>query len=570
MSVANPYNKGGKAQSLQRLSEAGFRVPPFFLCDSTWSREDILNKIKSDLRKSNFFAVRSSAEGEDSAQKSFAGHFYSAVAIKKGQVYDEVKKVCASFKGLTGSVIIQEFIASDSAGVMFSEVEGGKVVINSTLGMCFPVVNGQACDEYICHKNGRIVSKTVQDKSAAFFREGVISTENTKKESLNSEEISELTDLAQRIQKLFRSPQDIEWCFKENKLYVLQSRPITRSFKIGEEEYFDSANIAESYSGIVLPLTCTFARMVYERVYKDLLAMSGVSRKKIERYSMIFENLLGFFYGRMYYNMNNWYHLAEFVPGYERNKKNFEGMITSNIREEVQKAIKPSLGLTVAYPFIVALKLLTYGFATRLFKWRVNKYLRELRQKDFGSLSYAECIKLFHKINEKLLNKWYVTLENDFFVMTYLGLLKKLLKEEDIQKAIVFESKATEQVKAIADLSAKIYEDQSLWASVQSRNINDFQVKIKGRLDMNTSLQEYLSSFGGRFANELKLESIGVDEDVGKLLDVLKAYHDHQPRAALKPQKLNISFARNTIVQLILWKFRKYASRREEFRLLRS
>src|SRR3990167_9890566 len=227
-----------------------------------------------------------------------------------------------------------------------------------------------------------------------------------------------------------------------------------------EIEYFDSANIAESYSGIVLPLTCSFAKMVYEQVYTDLLRMSGVSRRKLEQHSHVFENLLGFFYGRMYYNMNNWYRMAEFVPGYRRNKENFELMITSNIKQDVATSIKPSPILAVFYPIIVAAKVAVFGITSARFKSDVKKHLHWLREHDFYSLTYTECIDLFNNINENLLRRWYVTLENDFFVMTYLGILKKMLGEEHLQEALVFPSKATEQVTALAFLSKKMSEDR--------------------------------------------------------------------------------------------------------------
>ncbi len=195
------------------------------------------------------------------------------------------------------------------------------------------------------------------------------------------------------------------------------------------KEYFDSANIAESYSGIVLPLTYTFAKMVYEQVYKDLLRMSGVSREKIEHHSEVFENLLGFFNGRMYYNMNNWYHMAEFVPGYKRNKKNFEVMITSHVKEFVPKRIHSSAVLSILYPFIVGFKVITFGLTSARFKTSVERHLNLLRKKDFSSLSYQDSIHLFSDLNRILLRLWYISLENDFFVMTYVGILKKILDE---------------------------------------------------------------------------------------------------------------------------------------------
>ena len=44
---------------------------------------------------------------------------------------------------------------------------------------------------------------------------------------------------------------------------------------------FDSANIGESYSGIVSPLTSSFAKSIYKFVYTDLLVHSGVSIKRL-------------------------------------------------------------------------------------------------------------------------------------------------------------------------------------------------------------------------------------------------------------------------------------------------
>ena len=345
--------KNGKAHSLIKLKEKGFNIPTFFVCDATWSEEQLETKIQSHLPNTNYFAVRSSAANEDSSDRSYAGHFYTAIGVSRQDVYKEIKKVQESYGDMNGSVIVQEFIASDKAGVMFTEISKDTIVINSTMGLCQSVVSGKECDEYVFSSKGTLVRKSIPpEKPILVFRNGKIISKKISEESLDNLAIDRLMKLGAKIQNFFGSPQDVEWCFKGKDLFVLQSRPITRDFKLGQEEYFDSANIAESYSGIVLPLTCSFAKMVYEQVYKDLLNMSGVSRKKIERHSDIFENLLGFFYGRMYYNMNNWYRMAEFVPGYGRNKKNFELMITSNIKQEIATVIKPSMTLKILYPAI--------------------------------------------------------------------------------------------------------------------------------------------------------------------------------------------------------------------------
>jgi len=546
-------------------------VPIFFVCDMSWSEESVLAQIDKKLPTTQYFAVRSSAENEDSKGKSFAGHFYTGIGISKKDVFDEIVKVHRSFGDMPGSIIVQDFISSDAAGVMFTEVNKNMVVINATVGLCQPVVSGESCDEYLCSKDGTLLKKVIsKEKIVAFFVGGKIISKKSEQESLDESKVKRLVRLAAEIQSFFGSPQDIEWCFKNNELYILQSRPITRDFSVGEETHFDSANIAESYSGIVLPLTCSFAKMIYEQVYKDLLHMSGVSRRKIEQHSCVFENLLGFFYGRMYYNMNNWYRMAEFVPGYRRNKDNLELMITSNIKADVETVIKPSLMLRILYPIIVGAKVAMFGLTSAYFKFNVKKHLRWLRDHDFERLTYEECLALFENLNEQLLRRWYITLENDFFAMTYLGILKKMIGEKHLQGALMFSSKATEQVAALASLSKQMSEEKSLWQAIESENVEMFNNELTRHAKINLALKDYLYSFGGRFANELKLESVGVDEDTKKLFAVLRAYRNYTPRLTTFHFDVPLPLLRKIVTKIILRKFKKYASRREEFRLLRS
>lgn len=564
---------GGKASSLLKLRDGGFLVPPFFVGESSCSQEEVLLRIAQKMPEVNYFAVRSSVQGEDSKEKSQAGRFYSAIGVPKDHVFEEFRRVTASFGSQNGSVIIQEFIPSDKAGVVFSEVDKNKIVINAAIGLCQPVVQGCACDEYICDKKGEIISKNIpKEKEIGLFIKGRIVFQKSSAESLTSGEVEQLSKLSGQIQSFFGLPQDIEWCFWKGNLYVLQSRPITRDFRVEKTEYFfDSANIAESYSGIVLPLTYSYAQHVYENAYKDLLRGSGVSREKIEMYRHVFENLLGLFCGRMYYNMNNWYRMTAFVPGYKRNKKNFELMITSNVKEEIEVTIKPSLLLKVFYPLLAFIKVLLFGLTARRFRFVVQQEIRRLQNYDFTELGYSECVLLFKELNQGLLHRWYVTLENDFLVMTHLGFLKRFASERELQKLIIFQSKATEQVAALSQLSKKVQATPPLWDAVEKGDAGTFDSIIADNDAIRAEISGYLEKFGGRFANELKLESVGIDEDTAKFLSVLKLYSKYKPAPrGMGDEVIALSPLKKLLFELILKKFKKYASQREEFRLLRS
>ncbi|MEK7658638.1 MAG: PEP/pyruvate-binding domain-containing protein [Patescibacteria group bacterium] len=566
------YNTG-KANSLIELRKRGFNVPPFFVLNAFDKEDKIIAGINEILPGVEYFAVRSSAKNEDSKEKSYAGQFYSALGVSKEHLFEEFTKVVDSFCGKDGLVIIQEFIPSDKAGVVFSQVDKEKIVIDSTIGLCRPVVDGFACDEYVCDKNGHIIHKNISEaKDIQLFKNNKIISEKSFIESLTGDEIGQLASIARQIQKLFGCPQDIEWCIKSNVLYILQSRPITHDFKLRKEEYFfDSANIAESYSGIVLPLTFSYAQFVYEKAYMDLLIMSGASKKKVNAHEDIFRNLLGHFYGRMYYNMNNWYKMTAFIPGYRRNKNNLEAMITSNVKEEIDISIKPSLWLKFFYPIIAGTKILFFGITSRYFKLFVRGKIRRLQKYNFNELDYKECTSLFKELSNSLLHKWYITMENDFLVMTYLGFLRKIIDEETLQKNIVFQSTATKQVSAIADLSKKIQKKSDLWDAIKRGDADEFKRLILKNIEIEKALNKYLLEFGYRFANELKLESIGIEEDITKLFNVLKIYENYKyTDYKTKNISLSLPLYKRFLFFLTLREFKKHASKREEFRLLRS
>jgi len=564
---------GNKALYLIKMKKLGFNIPAFFVINNRpKSEQDFLKKVESKISKAEYFAVRSSAGCEDSEEKSFAGYFYSALAVKKENLIKEIDRVIKSYKGAKGSIIIQEFISSDKGGVMFSNAGDSRVIINSNFGLCDSVVKGDKCDEYIFDKNGKFIAKDIQDKkNALIFNNGLIKNKEYQEESLKEVEIRKLLSVAHKIESLFNKPQDIEWCFRDGVLFILQSRPITKNVFSDKIYHFDSANIAESYSGIVLPLTCSFATHIYRRVYEDLLIGSGVDKKKIIKNSKIFKNMLGFFYGRIYYNMNNWYKMTAFLPGYNRNKENLERMITSNISEKIEHDIYPSLWLRIKYPFIFLFKLLFFTVVITNFKKKVRYEIKQARKVNIDNFSKKECFDFYEKLKLKLLNNWYRTVENDFMVMTYLGILRKIYSEEVIKKIIQFNSQSTEQIKSLKDIAVGFKNDFNLWQSIKLRNEHLFKKNLLDNIRLEQKIEQYFLKYGGRFANELKLESNDVENDFEKFSVMIELYSKAQ---TTKPHKFkykrDYNLYKNLFGMFVLRKFKKYSSQREELRLLRS
>ena len=414
---------GNKAEKLLFLKKEGFNVPDLFVLPKHLSEKEVLKKCDEN----QIYAVRSSCISEDSKSKSFAGYFYSEIGVSYKNIYKAYQKVISSFKNEEGVVIIQEFIPSDKSGVIFTNDGSSNMVINSNFGVCKTVVEGWECDELLVSKKGIILNKEYPKiKESLIWKDKKLIKNKENQFSLNSKEINQLIEKSQEIESIMNCPQDIEWCFYKEKLYILQSRPITALINDPKNwVYYDSANIAESYSGQISPLTISFATHIYEEVYRQLVHHSGVSQEKLKAYKDVFNNMVNSFNGRLFYNMNNWYKMMSFIPGYNRNKENLEVMITSNVKEEVIRDIKPSLFLKITYPFIIIWKFLRAKSNNAKFQDYVTQFIKDSRKKNFKNLSYNDCKIAFQEVHDKLIKKWYITVENDFLVMTYFGILKK-------------------------------------------------------------------------------------------------------------------------------------------------
>ena len=59
----------------------------------------------------------------------------------------------------------------------------------------------------------------------------MIPIKKTFKQKLSGREIVNLAKIAKKIEKIYQKGCDIEWCKKDKKIYILQSRPITTGNK---------------------------------------------------------------------------------------------------------------------------------------------------------------------------------------------------------------------------------------------------------------------------------------------------------------------------------------------------
>ncbi|MDI6889221.1 MAG: PEP/pyruvate-binding domain-containing protein, partial [Methanocellales archaeon] len=216
--------------------------------------------------KNVFVAVRSSATAEDLPGASFAGQQDTLLNISGGKaVVDSVKKCWASLYGARAifyrvkqgfdhrhvyiSTVVQKMVDAEKAGVMFtSHPTSGEPlsVIEASWGLGETVVSGAISpDNYVVdRRTGSIIQRKISSKSIMHVRDPktgrTIKKEVPKdlvdKPVLSDDEVLKLTEFGELVERHYDSPQDVEWAIEKEKIYMLQSRPITTIQKMPVKE----------------------------------------------------------------------------------------------------------------------------------------------------------------------------------------------------------------------------------------------------------------------------------------------------------------------------------------------
>ena len=196
-------------------------------------------------------AVRSSATAEDAADTSFAGMNRSFTNVTVDDAVDRVLDCWESLygdrvvayraqRGLTDepaiAVIVQRMVPSDRSGVMFTLDDTGETMtIEGTFGLGEYVVSGTVePDSYRVERaTGRPIEIRIGRKSDELVTTATgqesrpLTPDRSGAEVLAPDEIGRLAQLGMAIEAHYGRPQDVEWAFVGDELWIVQSRPIT-------------------------------------------------------------------------------------------------------------------------------------------------------------------------------------------------------------------------------------------------------------------------------------------------------------------------------------------------------
>ncbi|MDD2867061.1 PEP/pyruvate-binding domain-containing protein [Neomegalonema sp.] len=524
---------GGKAAALARLQAEGFEIPPFFALEGE----------AADLREAlaalgpGPYAVRSSGREEDGASHSHAGQFLSLLNIPAEGVAEAARKVRDS--GLTDSlrayraargldpeggapaVLVQRMIAPRAAGVAFTADpvtgERGVLLISAVEGLADRLVGGE-----------------VEGEDWRLDARGHATSASEGPRVLTEADLKALADLGRALEAKLKGPQDFEWAFEGEKLWLLQARPITTlpaSLLAPPDPaltVFDNSNIVESYPGVVSTLTYGFAQYVYARVYQRLLGLLGVKRETISDHREVLENLLARADGRVYYNLANWRKALGLLPGARLNAQFMDSMM--GLDEPLPADLlarltpPPAQGLARFGEYArlggAGLRLfrewLRLPGRIRLFEQRLEAALARPAG-ELKGLPFSALAEEYRRIEAQLLERWDAPLVNDFLCMIAFGSSRKMLEQAGGDRGLTLHNDvmigqgdivSAEPAKRIREMGALARREPALMEALRR---NDSEALAAGAL--GPPLAGYLARFADRCAEELKLESVTLDED---------------------------------------------------------
>ena len=217
-------------------------------------------------------AVRSSATAEDLPNASFAGQQETYLNVQgEARLLKKVKECWASLFNARAiyyrheqkfdhfrvglAAVVQRMAQSDKSGIAFSidpvTNDKTKLVIEAIYGLGEYIVQGKVTpDHYEVDKRSFVIlKKEPHYQNLKFIKKGSdnaevrLSKTEGSQTKLSDEEIIKVAMLVKDIENHYYFPQDIEWAIEKERVFIVQSRPITTIKEVGDKSSAQAAGV---------------------------------------------------------------------------------------------------------------------------------------------------------------------------------------------------------------------------------------------------------------------------------------------------------------------------------------
>lgn len=525
-------------------------------------------------------AVRSSGADEDLPNLSFEGQYSSFLGVSGfDAVAERVRDCWASAYSARSlvyrwlhdlpvdridlAVILQEMVPAEVSGVMSTAdpVSGDrtKALISCVYGLGETLEAGRVdADTLTLDRPTRVVGDAVIGEKAERLDVGPdglelseVSPFARERFALTNDQVGELGDLAEAVEKAFGTPQEVGWALHDGVFHVLRSRPIAALREAeGEVRVWDGSGTAESFGDVVSPLTFSFAQHACRRVYRDYLRLLGVPRRELAKLDRAFEGLLGYFDGRVYHNVLNWYAIQRLLPGQalgrrvaaatERAAEGSGGLVPAGAaREHAEREAAPTLRERLVR-LRVTLRFLRLSLTVRRSVGSIVDHFDRVHDEfaaiDDERLSGQEADRALYRLEDSLLSRWGGTAVLDNMIMLAYGVLQGLsarwlpdAPEWLVREAVRHgeEGTSAEPARRLGELAGRLAERPELAREVRERPADELWQRLRAAEDedgrwLRAELDAFLAAYGHLGAGEFRLEESDLRDDPALLVSMLK------------------------------------------------
>lgn len=253
----NYEQMGEKATTLVKMQQVVDDIPRWFVVshkgfnlETKDIEEEAKNEIEEELKDfpaSSVFAIRPSAINKD----HFENQYQSILAVKKENVIEKIKEIYLSaiseeankyreenniYITTIPSVIVQKMVNSERAGYAFGanpETSNVKeIIIKAVYGLGNQLkTEKEKLDTYTISNDN--IEKNIERKYVYNqIENGEVVTKKldkkiTKRQITSKEEILQIKDMVEKAGELFGRFQKVEWAVEGEKIYLINSEPIT-------------------------------------------------------------------------------------------------------------------------------------------------------------------------------------------------------------------------------------------------------------------------------------------------------------------------------------------------------
>jgi pyruvate,water dikinase len=422
-----------------------------------------------------------------------------------------------------------------------------EAVINSNWGLGETVVSGTATpDTYTINKiTGEVKNKLIGKKETSVWLLLNGGTETKKdprhdKLTMNDKQITQLTELIKKVEEHYKKPMDIEWAYANEKLYLLQARPITAYIPLSQDTqtlpgqkkrlYFDITTTAQGMDQPISVLgVSSFRRLV--KIVGGIVFGRDISQDITTSIAWVASN------GRLYANVSNLFRLfgkekvAQALPIIDPiAAKAVQALNEDEYTSAVSKLALLPTGLFVKLPRILSLLLRAQ---------RTPEQVHEETQKEIRA--FEKDARMLAEKNLPLTQLWEELLKNMFYrvflrtvPLTFASRKKfaemkkmagdNLQKEADRLELALPNNVTTEMGLRLSQAASYLPKDIT-YKTVQKRlKTNDLSPEF------TTAWLAFLDRYGLRGPSEIDIAAPRYREDPSLLLDLMVTMRHAPPQ----------------------------------------